>query len=252
MICKVTLNQPCHSVINSGQNYIVESNPGSTLQVSFKNLSSIRTAQINITKGNQIEEPVNLQLSQVTTKEYLMGKFHSITFSNLSQDAEVEITVNKIYTSPSVQVQYNENIRLYMEENKGYIISASQERVADVGPKEYFPQFSTLQSPIDLQLSGGMGGIKDGDTLRIQTTEAFVGEYRVLGAWTTPALYYYNGSYKQQEWTIRKRDNSDPIVHYGDQVYFVNNYWEQWLCIQNNGRWLTTKKDANIYWLIDK
>ncbi|NES89942.1 MULTISPECIES: hypothetical protein [Okeania] len=57
--------------------------------------------------------------------------------------------------------------------------------------------------------------------------------------------------YEQQKWTIRKRDNSDPIINYGDEVYFLNNYYEgQWLCIENNGRWLTTKTNANVYWVI--
>ena len=53
----------------------------------------------------------------------------------------------------------------------------------------YYPTTST-DAPIGVQIAGGDGPIRHGDTAQIMTTEPTVGAYNVLGAWSTPALYY--------------------------------------------------------------
>lgn len=153
------------------------------------------------------------------------------------------------------KLHYGDLIKLCIPKNNGYITSASYEIGGlSLPPKNYFPRFSSSDAPINLLLSGGSGVIKDGDTVKIETTETVVGEYKVLGAWITPTLYYDKGGYgKKQEWTIRKKINSDSTIYYSDEVYFLNHYYkEQWLCIKDQGPWLTTKENANVYWLIDE
>ena len=252
--CEATLNQPCCTQINTGQRYIVEFKPGSTLEVDFQNLSTRNPALIDVTIGSESQVPVNLQPSETKTKIYEIEKFTSISFLNQAsvEDTLVQICAEKKNPGPPIELEYGSEIKLYMPSNAGYIISAIKGRIGNIGPEEYFPQFSTFEEGIKLRLIGGTGVIKDGYTVKIETTEVFVGEKRVLGAWRTPALYYYNGAYENQKWTIQKKDKSDGVIHYNDEVYLVNHaYEEQWLCIENSGRWLTTKKDAKVYWVIE-
>ena len=253
--CKVTLNQPCSAEINTAQSYIVEFNPGSTLKVSYRNLSPTNTTQVTTIIGSQEQQPVNLQPGETQILKYKIAAFTYINFTNQAvlNNTFVQISVKQIPVVSNL-LHYGDPIKLCISKNNGYIVSASYESIANVGPKEYFPRYTSSDAPIHLLLSGGSGVIKDGDTVKIETTETSVGEYKVLGAWRTPTLYYYKGGYdKNQEWTIRKKNNSDSAIYYGNEVYFLNHsYKDQWLCIEDSGTWLTTKKDANVYWLIDQ
>ncbi|NER99809.1 MAG: hypothetical protein F6J86_39385 [Symploca sp. SIO1B1] len=253
--CQVNFSQPCCAKINNNQRYIIEFNPGSTLEITFKNLSYNHSAKVNVEIGSQLQRQVSLQPGQIQTKKYPISNFFSkITLSNQAVQADtlVQITCRKIHEITKIPLEYNKKINLYIQKQNGYIVSAAYERVVYVLSKEYFPQFNSSSSPIYLRLSGGSGVIKDGDTVIIETTETSVGDNKILGAWSTKALYYYTGGYKQQEWTIRKKIDNDSTIHYGDEVYFTNHYHQgQWLCVQDSGRWLTTKKEANVYWLID-
>jgi hypothetical protein len=149
------------------------------------------------------------------------------------------------------KLHYGDPIKLYIPQNNRYIVSASSDRVAYVGPTQFFPRCSSSDLPINLLLSGGSGVIKDGDTVKIETTETDVGDLKILGAWANSSLYYYKDGYDQQKWIVHKKNKSDPEINYGDKVYFLNYYHaEQWLCVKDGGSWLTTKKDANVYWLI--
>lgn len=116
----------------------------------------------------------------------------------------------------------------------------------------YYPLLSPSNSVV-VSFIGSAGQIVDGATVQLQTTEASAGQYNVLGAWSTKALYYSKPGYSQQNWTIRKRDTSvDDVIRYGDAFYLVNqSYAGQWISpFAEAGKiWLTTTKDANVYWI---
>jgi hypothetical protein len=89
--------------------------------------------------------------------------------------------------------------------------------------------------------------------VQIKTTEEFVGKYNVLGAWTTPSCYYYSTetNYQQQNWQIFKNNPNDKLIQDGDQVYFKNIYYKDQNLV-SNGLYLTTKKDVDEFWIIEK
>ncbi len=149
------------------------------------------------------------------------------------------------------KLYYGNKIKLCVPQKEGYIVSSIYSMTWNV--MQYLPQFNASDIPINLVLSGGTGVLKDGYTVKIETSEKSVGEYKVLGAWKNPSLYYYKDGYENQKWTIRKKDNSNSVIHYGDEVYFLNHYYTgQWLCLQDSGSLLTTKISADTYWLIDE
>lgn len=156
---------------------------------------------------------------------------------------------------PSI-LQYNDRFYMRTPTKKDSIVSARYESLSGFGfpPRYYYPQIHSSEMPIQLLLSGGDGTLKHGDTVRIETTEKSVGNENILGAWATPSLYYETDGWgDKQLWTIWKKNNNDLVIYYGDEVYFVNNYWkDQWLCIKDSGPYLTTKKNAGAYWLIDE
>ncbi len=144
-------------------------------------------------------------------------------------------------------ISYNQSLRLFLS-GYGFLGPIDQNNKF-----QYYPMISS-NSAVIVSLVGNAGQIHDGDTVQIQTSEASVGTYNRLGAWSTPALYYYTPGYTQQNWTIKKRDSSgDKVIRIGDDVYFINqSYTNQWLCsLQESGAfYLTTRVDANAYWTI--
>lgn len=116
---------------------------------------------------------------------------------------------------------------------------------------QYFPKLNGRKGkPIQLKFerNGENREIKHGDTLKIVTTETSVGEYKYLGAWSTPSLYYYKDGYSEQEWEIQKlyRYNSDQIK-YGELVLLFNKKYQQYLTPY--GEYLTTKA-AKYPWVL--
>lgn len=78
-----------------------------------------------------------------------------------------------------------------------------------------------------LVLEGPTGEVvKHGAQVRIKTVEHSVGIRNVLGRWPIPRLYYWSSGWDQEVWTIQKRNPIDPVVHYNDQVFFVNKSWK--------------------------
>jgi hypothetical protein len=119
---------------------------------------------------------------------------------------------------------------------------------------------ATTNNPVGLVLKptkgGNPGQVQHGDQVLIETTEHAAGQKNMLGAWSTPTLYYYNGNYSQLQWTIYKKDTSTGTgINYGDEVYFVNNYYtNNWLCLYwsrvYSSVYLYTQANANYFWQI--
>jgi predicted phosphodiesterase len=148
---------------------------------------------------------------------------------------------------PGAPVQANTPVRL--RSPSGFFISAMHEEPNPVElTTEYYPHLSTTSS-VRLSLVGAQGVLRDGATVFIQTTEAAVGAYNQLGAWRTPSLYYYKPGYDQERWIIHKRVPGDGVIRYGDDVWFENVTWKQWLTTDTD-EYLTTAPNANYYWTI--
>ena len=138
---------------------------------------------------------------------------------------------------------------LYMRGQEGLYVSALHQAI------QYYPTLNP-SGPVALNIirQAGPGSLTDGDTVFIQTTESAAGQSNRLGAWSTPALYYYSPGYAQQQWTVKKQNaTADPTIHYSDQVYFVNqSYSGQVLCsyfsVIHNSVYLTTKANITYYW----
>ncbi|SDG72583.1 metallophosphoesterase family protein [Chitinophaga filiformis] len=94
-----------------------------------------------------------------------------------------------------------------------------------------------------------------GDKLRILTTDSTVGDKNQLGAFTRKSLYYDDANDNRTAWYVYKRDTSNGLdIHYGDEVYFVNADWDQWMLpydsVGLSVLYLTTEENANYYWII--
>jgi hypothetical protein len=148
---------------------------------------------------------------------------------------------------PGAPVQANTPVRLLSP--SGFFISTMAEEANPIEfTTEYYPHLSTTSS-VRLKLAGAAGELRDGAPIFIQTTEAAVGAYNQLGAWRTPSLYYYKPGYDQEKWIIHKRIAGDGVIRYGDDVWFENVTWKQWLTTDTD-KYLTTGANANYYWTI--
>ena len=148
---------------------------------------------------------------------------------------------------PLPPLKYNTVVQLWT--GNRCISWMSSEYLGATASKQYYPKLST-QNPVGLQLTGSKGQLLHNSTVRIETTEGSVGNYKILGAWSTPSLYYYYWYGNQQQWTIQKK-NGKPgdQIRYNDEVYFVNqSYSGQWL--KDNGDYLTTESNANCFWKV--
>jgi 3',5'-cyclic AMP phosphodiesterase CpdA len=119
---------------------------------------------------------------------------------------------------------------------------------------QYYP-VARGDSAAALMIVGGSGVIRHGDQVQIKTTEPLTDDYNMLGAWGTPALYYYTAGYPNQLWTVQKHDPTAPEVRYGDEVCFVNKsypgqslqpYWS----LIYGARYLTTRSGDPYYWTV--
>lgn len=150
---------------------------------------------------------------------------------------------------PKVPVVYGDLVNLFCQE--GLFLSSLYHQL----PYNY--PTATTNRPVGLTMDAGRSGrpVRHGDILRIRTMEPAAGDRNELGAWSTPTLYYYSGAYTQLEWTVYKRyPGTDSQIHYGDEIYFINRYYGQWLTIYwsrvYGNIYLTTRVSANYYWQI--
>lgn len=148
------------------------------------------------------------------------------------------------------QVPYKTDVNIFSQE--GLYVAPIYNNIYN------YPTLS-IDQPVNIQLipAGGGATINSGDVVYIRTEEPVAGSKNLLGAWSTPTLYYYDGEHDQLLWTVYKKDTGNgKEIHYGDEVYFINNYHHQWLVPYwskvYNGTYLTTKKDADYYWQILK
>lgn len=146
---------------------------------------------------------------------------------------------------PPIQSPVTFGTRLNLLASEGLFIGPFYSQI------QYYPT-AVAQGPVALTISGGSGTLHHGAQVQIKTTESGAGSYNLLGAWSTPTLYYYSSGYDQENWTVQKRDPSDPVVHYGEEICFVNKsykgqslqpYWSR----VYGATYLTTQS-AGYYW----
>lgn len=149
----------------------------------------------------------------------------------------------------SKSVQFGDQFYL-RNQNGQYIVGA--DKSLGLNGSQYYPRLGNT-GKIALEFTGGIGNVENGMIVQIKTTEEFVGKYNVLGAWTTPSCYYYSTetNYQQQNWQIFKNNPNDKLIQDGDQVYFKNIYYKDQNLV-SNGLYLTTKKDVDEFWIIEK
>lgn len=126
---------------------------------------------------------------------------------------------------------------------------------------EYYPKINT--TPLSLEIiKPTPQPLTSGDIVEIKTTEESVGKYNFLGAWSTPSLYYYTRAYSpsKQKWKIEKKSGSSgDQINAGDQVQFLNMYYESkpYMATYSyilGGTYLTTQADGtkdNTIWIMD-
>jgi hypothetical protein len=142
---------------------------------------------------------------------------------------------------------------IYLQGQEGLYVAPLYQQV------QYYPTLNTSGPvPLTITRSGGSGPLQDGDTVYIQTLEPAAGKYNRLGAWSTPTLYYYTPGYKQQQWTLKKRDNTgSAVVNYGDEIYFVNQSYTgqvltSYFSAAYGSIYLTTKANTSYYWTMQR
>ncbi|MBX3119132.1 MAG: metallophosphoesterase [Fimbriimonadaceae bacterium] len=150
--------------------------------------------------------------------------------------------------APQPAVTYGVPIQLSVEGGLQYIGPLSS-------GAQYYPTIGS--KPVTLKIvgaSGQSGQLTDGSQICIQTTESAAGGYNTLGAWATPALYYYTPGYSKQQWTIHKQDKSaDNVIRFGDAVYITNNvYSGQWICPRKDNYLTTTTSGIPTLFVIQK
>jgi Calcineurin-like phosphoesterase len=147
---------------------------------------------------------------------------------------------------PAQPVTFGTQLHLFAEE--GLYVAPLYKQI------EYYPTLSADQA-VGLELGNGAGVLEHGSEVQIKTTESAAGQSNVLGAWSTPTLYYYTPGSDKQIWRVQKRDPSEPEVHYGDEVCFVNKshsgqslmpYWSRLY----GSVYLTTKSGDPYYWVM--
>jgi hypothetical protein len=141
--------------------------------------------------------------------------------------------------------------QFYLKNQNGqYIVGA--DKSWGLNGLQYYPRLGNTGQVI-LEFRGGIDNVENGMIVQIKTTEEFVGKYNVLGAWTTPICYYYSTetNYQQQNWQILKKNPNDKTIQDGDQVYLKNIYYTDQNLV-SNGLYLTTKKDVDEFWIIEK
>lgn len=96
---------------------------------------------------------------------------------------------------------------------------------------QYYPRMSN-SGLIHRIIKPDGGALRSGAPVEIKTTEQATTsggkEYAYLGAWETPALYYYLKDYDigKQRWIIRKWDLSkDDVIRPGDLVCIMNQHF---------------------------
>lgn len=217
--------------------------------------------------GTTIELSTNSDLNGIT---YYNHAYAIIDFSGRTNPTDPVTTTYYQYPSwgdnppdnPASNQLYQEQFSLpavseiqvpYNTDN--YLLSQDGEFI---GP-EYkdYPYMST-DTPVALQfypLTAQGNYLTHGDTLRILTTESSVGDKNQLGAFSRKSLYYDDDSNDKTAWYVYKRDTSVTTdIHYGDEVYFVNVDWDQWMLpydsILYSVLYLTTEENANYFWTI--
>jgi alkaline phosphatase D len=137
----------------------------------------------------------------------------------------------------------------YLKNKSGqYLVAAEKGRY-------FFPRLDN-QDGERLQLVGDTGELQHNDNLKIRSLETQLGDRDVLGAFPdSHNCYYWNDGYdeRKQSWKITKANGKPGIIHYGDEVYLTNIYYDKQTLAADtkHSGYLTTVKNAKEVWILE-
>ena len=145
---------------------------------------------------------------------------------------------------------------LYVQHMNGSYISNSLPTSSRCTATIAFPGESS-ETPANVKLLGETDGeIEDGAMVRIQSTQAQLGDRTVLGLSRDKRGCEYQREQpntRKQAWTIHKRHQTtdDKYIRYGDEVYFQSVFAKhKWLARSSDGMDVSVFQDANEWWTL--
>jgi hypothetical protein len=142
-----------------------------------------------------------------------------------------------------------------LQASTGDYIGSMEECVSVSGmQKEYYPRMAAEGVVLDFIMENGKTELRNGDRVRIRTTEPATGLYCYLGAWKEPGLYYYLNStiYKENlGWIIHKvGGSSGERISYNDTIRIENcsyrgQFIERYKPLLYSTYYLTTKSEMS-------
>ena len=150
------------------------------------------------------------------------------------------------------EITYGSNVVL-RHSNGRYIAGAIKK------PRGFFASLKTTGAVAHnlTNVAGRMGAVKDGDKLRINTTESFSGGQSQLASskLSLGSCYYAkpDEDYKRYEWIIQRRDAAKKgAIKQGEDVRFVNVLYSGKHLVRNdaNQDYLATVKKSSEWWVI--
>ncbi len=137
----------------------------------------------------------------------------------------------------------------YLRNKSGqYLIAADKGRY-------FFPQLDDKDG-VRLELVGDRKELQHNDNIKIRSLETRLGNRDVLGAFPdSHNCYYWNDDYdeRKQSWKITKTSGKPGKIHYGDEVYLTNVYYDKQTLAADSKHpgYLTTVKNAKEVWILE-
>lgn len=149
-------------------------------------------------------------------------------------------------------------LTMRLRNRDGACIGQMSQSAYGIGSSQFYPRMSNIGLDHKV-IKQDAGPLRSGAVVEIKTSEGAVGEYAYLGAWETPALYYYSKDYaiNNQRWIVEKCDRSrDDVVRPGDHVYIRNQKFTDKAYLAayqyNDGYQYLTTIATQVEWILEE